>query len=301
MPSLSEIIERNRTHSEHPYIVLAELALPDGTTIRLARDPRSWAWPNIDATTGTLSAPADTIAYTLREYGAVTVSLDAGIDAGTIELQRQAGTTWETVASFTKPDAVQIDAQPAATYRLIAGELFEGEVRGIISGPGSHIWQAFNFDLGQYREGEGARRATLQLRVSNANGIALRWMEQLEDWRKANGREPVGCRLIIVNTNLLAEAAPTAEYVFQDASISCAPPMDWIAIEVGGPDVWGAVIGRRILRDYCTWRQVEDCPHVRTCDHTLTRCREIAASLDPGRNELFGGVPFCGKGAHYVL
>lgn len=297
MPTLAEIIERNRQYSGNAYLVFAEIALPNGTTLRLARDPQSWAWPNTNASLGQLTKPGDTITHTLATASDITISLDVGHESGTVQLQRSDGKGgWIVVASLTRPDAVAISNQPAGSYRLLAMPDYAGSARGIISGAGSYIWQAFNFDMGDYREGEGARRATLQLRVSNASGMALRYMEELEDWRKVNGREPCTVRIIVVNVGLLAQAQPTAEYRFQDMSISCEPPMDWICIDVGSPNVWGKPVGRRILRDFCTWKYVEDCPHVRVCNHTLTACR---ATYNNAIN--FGGVPFCGKGAHYVL
>ena len=45
MTKLSQLIERNRRHSDTPYILLLECALPNGVTLRFARDTQSWVWP----------------------------------------------------------------------------------------------------------------------------------------------------------------------------------------------------------------------------------------------------------------
>lgn len=301
MPTLAQVIERNRQASADPYLFLAELGLPNGTTIRLARDTRSLAWPSTGAARGVLRSPGDVVDYTHAALGTLVVAIDSGTDAGTIELQRLDGASWVTVGIFSGVETLEIANQPAGAFRLIAMPGFAGECPVLVADDTAKVWQAFNFDLDEYKEGEGARRASVRLRVSNASGLALDWMEQLEDWRKANGREPVRVRLICVNAALLDDPTPVAAYNFVDLSIACPAPMDWVYIEIGTPNVWAKTVpARRILRDYCTWRRVDECPHVATCNHTLTRCREIAATIDPGRNEKFGGVPFVGKGAHYA-
>ena len=299
--SLAALIERNRIHSDNAYIFLAEIALPSGTTLRLAADPQSWVWPNTDAAQGMLADPGDSVSFSLPSDGALTALVDSGF-GGTVYLQRQTGaTTWFTMATFATRATEELTGLVPGTYRLVAHSDFTGECNAVLAGAGSHVWQSFNFDFDSYREGEDARRATLQLKVSNANMAVMRHVEQLEDWRKANGRFPCTLRLLCVNTALLDEDTPTGEFWFEDQRISCPAPMDWVFFEVGSPNLWARTVpARRVIRNFCAWRTTDECPHIASCDHSLTNCRTIAATIDPGRTEHFGGVPFVGDGAHYA-
>ena len=299
--SLAALIERNRIHSDNAYIFLAEIALPSGTTLRLAADPQSWVWPNADAAQGMLADTDDSVSFSLPSGGALTALVDSGF-GGTVYLQRQTGpTTWFTMATFTARATEELTGLVPGTYRLVAHSDFTGECNAVLAGAGSHVWQSFNFDFDSYREGEDARRATLQLKVSNANMAVMRYVEQLEDWRKANGRFPCTLRLLCVNTALLDEDTPTGEFWFEDQRISCPAPMDWVFFEVGSPNLWARTVpARRVIRNFCAWRTTDECPHIASCDHSLTNCRAIAATIDPGRTEYFGGVPFVGDGAHYA-
>lgn len=207
MPTVASIVERNKRHSDGAYIFLLEIALPSGTTIRLARNTEDLEWP-----TGS-------------------------------------GTTWQAL-QFEFDDMV---------------ESAEGETRQL------------NFS------------------VSNANRAILAYVEELVEWRKANGHELCAVRLVAVNTNLLAQAEPEGEWFFEDQEITSPPPMDKVIFAVGPENVDGRPVpARRVLRDHCQWETTAECPHVGTCDRNISTCRNIFANSGN-----FGGFPVVEQGGIY--
>lgn len=154
----------------------------------------------------------------------------------------------------------------------------------------NHIW----FDFDDIQEG-GGEAQELTMRVSNVSGAMLRHVEQLEDYRKVHGREPIPMRLINVNSNLLAQAEPEAEYWFEEHGIDVPEPMRWVLVTVGADRLFGKVFpARSVLTGYCPWTQVEECPHVATCDRNLATCRGTYIN-----SVIFGGFPVTSiEGAH---
>ena len=299
MPTMAQIIERNRRHGGAPYIILLDVELPTGKHIRAARDVVSHVWPRQDADTQTLAEAGDAATYELAAYGELTYSL-TGEWAGTVALERADGEAWDTVGTFTGRAEDTMAGQAAGTYRLVAREGFAGSCRAIVGGPECLLWQAMNFDHELWREGEGARAGALVLTIFNAGGVPQQYVEELEDWRKANGRAPCNVRLLVVNTALLDEAEPVRELQFVDAGIAIPPPMSHVRISLGVPRTFARRVPRGIImRDYCRWQREEQCPHVAICRHTLAHCKEITETLEAGRIEYFGGFPFMGGGALY--
>ena len=93
MTKLSQLIERNRRHSDTPYILLLECALPNGVTLRFARDTQSWVWPLTGSVHGDLTYPGHSLEFTTEEAGLTLCVLGkwrghVGLDA------RQADGSW---------------------------------------------------------------------------------------------------------------------------------------------------------------------------------------------------------------
>lgn len=303
MPTLAQIRERNRRQSPHAYLIFLEVALPTGRTLRLARDPQSWVWPRGDAVTANLTTPGSALTYTLASAGSLTFSVLSPDDSwqGTIALERQtAPDAWFEVATFARRTEDTLLAQPAGTYRLVARPGFSGTARAILGGPTTHLWQAMAFEHDEWKEGEGARRATATITISNASGLPAHYVEELEDWRKQHGRASCKARLLVVSTGLMDDPEPTYQLSLVDVGISIPAPMDKVHFVLGTANTMARMVPRRrMMRDSCSWQRTTECPHVANCNHTLTRCREITLTLDAARMEYFGGFPFLGKGALY--
>jgi|GEM_PF-1607981 len=307
MATLAQIKERNKRHGGNPYLIFLEVALPNGRFIRAARDSQSWVWPLAGASVETLASPGDAAIYTLSADGALTFSVGDGAPSGwtgTVLLQRNDGTEmapdWFTVSTIVERQEDQLLAQPAATYRLLAGPDFIGSTRAIIGDDAIKLWQAMNFTHEVWKEGEGARAGSLTLTIFNTNGIPQKYVEELEDWRKQHGRIPCDVTVAVVNTGLLHDPEPTKAMTFIDRAISIPAPGTHVRITLGVPSTFDRQVPRSILmRDYCRWQTTTQCPHVATCRHTLANCKTITETLDPGRIERFGGFPFLGGGALY--
>lgn len=307
MATLAQIKERNKRHGGNPYLIFLEVALPNGQYIRAARDPQSWVWPLDGATVQDLAAPGDAAVYVLADAGALTFSVGGGDPdgwTGTVLLQRNDGTEeapdWFTVSTIVERQEDQLLAQPAATYRLLAGPDFVGATRAILGDAATKLWQAMNFTHELWREGEGARAGSLSLTIFNTNGVPQKYVEELEDWRKEHGRIPCDVTVAIVNTGLLDDPEPTKAMTFIDRAISIPAPGTHVRITLGVPLTFDRQIPRGILmRDYCRWQTTDQCPHVAICRHTLANCKTVTETLEAGRIEYFGGFPFMGGGALY--
>ena len=163
------------------------------------------------------------------------------------------------------------------------------------------VWQALAFDLDDIDESSRNEVRQLTLKVGNGSNALLAYLEELEEWRKLNGRD--ACRIILrcVNSALLAQTEPLNEWEFEDEGASLPAPMDWAFLRLGVDRTHArAWPRRRILRDYCSWERPEECPHVANCNRTLARCREIDATIDPGRVLRFGGFPIVERGGLYA-
>lgn len=117
MTRLSQLIERNRRHSESPYILLLEAALPSGVTLRFARDPQSWVWPLAGSGHSQFTFPGDSVQYTTTNK--ITVSI-FGRWKGTIGLDAlQPDGTWKEYTTYLQRIEESHDL-PDGTYRLQA-------------------------------------------------------------------------------------------------------------------------------------------------------------------------------------
>ena len=210
-----------------------------------------------------------------------------GLDA------RQADGSWSEVVSYTQRVEESHDVPPGA-YRLCAREDFRAKAACHLGPLSMPLWQSMAFDFDEFKSGQGARRGTLTISVSNASGLPLKYVDELEDWRKKNGRLNAKVRLMVVNTGLLDDPEPTMRLDFVDCGISCPAPMDTIQFVLGARNIWSWPLMRKVMQQYCSWKRPDECPHVAECDHTLTACRNIY-----GRQSLFGGFPMVGKGALY--
>lgn len=208
MTKLSQLIERNRRHSESPYILLLEAVLPSGVTLRFARDPHSWVWPTIGAGHGQFIFPGDSVEYTTAN--AITVSIFEKWK-GTIGLDAlQPDGTWKEYTAYLQRIEESHDL-PDGTYRLQARTDFRGKAQAWIGDLSLPLWQAMNFDFDDFKSGEGARRGTLTISVSNVSGLPLKYVDELEDWRKKYGRISAQIRLLVVNSGLLDDPEPTMQ------------------------------------------------------------------------------------------
>ena len=292
MTKLSQLIERNRRHSDTPYILLLECALPNGVTLRFARDTQSWVWPLTGSVHGDLTYPGHSLEFAAGDAGLTLCVLGkwrghVGLDA------RQADGSWSEGVSYTQRVEESHDVPPGA-YRLCAREDFRAKAACHLGPLSMPLWQSMAFDFDEFKSGQGARRGTLTISVSNASGLPLKYVDELEDWRKKNGRLNAKVRLMVVNTGLLDDPEPTMRLDFVDCGISCPAPMDTIQFVLGARNIWSWPLMRKVMQQYCSWKRPDECPHVAECDHTLTACRNIY-----GRQSLFGGFPMVGKGALY--
>jgi hypothetical protein len=292
MLSLAQIIESNRTHSEHAYPMLCELILPDGTSVRLARNTESIAWPNAGSASGVLAAAGESVSVLCAEAGSIEIAL-TGDFAGAIALEHDdgAGGNWTEIAAFTGPSGGEYLCLAGRTYRLIVRSLTEGAPHALIAPKGT-VWTAFNFLPDDIEESGNVETRGVTVRVGNASQAMYNYMRQLMDWRKLHGPELIQVRLCVVNTGLLDEPEPEAEYWFVDEDISCPQPMQTVEIKLGLENIWDRPVPRRsITRDFCQWDAAEDCPYYAVCNHTLTACRTTYA------NTLnFGGFPTVEQG-----
>lgn len=100
-------------------------------------------------------------------------------------------------------------------------------------------------------------------------------------------------RIIVVNSNLLAQTDPEKEWYFEDRGMGHDMKQATIRLAVANPFA-RRVPRRSILRDFCMWTSTDECPYVGTCDRTLATCRD---TYDNAIN--FGGFPLVEKGALY--
>jgi phage-related protein len=157
-------------------------------------------------------------------------------------------------------------------------------------------WTAFDLDMDDIDESSKAEVRQVTFKVSNTSRAILRHVEELEEWRKVNGREPCTLILRVVNSKLLEQEEPEAEHWFEDQGVSCPPPMRWVFFRVGADSPFRRPCPRRrILRDFCSWTRAEECQHAPQCDKTLRTCRTTFANT---RN--FGGFPEAESGGAYV-
>lgn len=292
MTRLSQLIERNRRHSETPYILLLECALPNGVTLRFARDTRSWVWPLTGSAHGELAFPGDAVEFTTDEPGLTLCVLGTWRGHVGLDALRPDG-SWSEVVSYVQHVEESHDLPPG-TYRLHAREDFRARAACHLGPLSLPLWQSMAFDFDEFKSGQDARRGTLTISVSNASGLPLKYVDELEDWRKQNGRLSAKIRLMAVNTGLLDDPEPTLKLEFVDCGISCPAPMDTIRFVLGARNIWNWPLMRKVMQQYCGWKRPEECPHVAGCDHTLTACRDRY-----GNTAKFGGFPMVGKGALY--
>jgi phage-related protein len=188
---------------------------------------------------------------------------------------------------------LEINLPSGETIRICRNPEQTGEIEWPMGS--GQVWQEFAFEFDDIDETSKAETRQLTLKVANASGVIMQYVEDLEDWRKVHGREPCTIRLIAVNAGLLDQAEPEAEFWFEDKGVSSPPPMKWVIFRVGTMDVFSRSIPRRrILRDYCSWETTDQCQHVATCDRTLRTCRDVY-----NFSVNFGGFPVVERGAIY--
>ena len=153
-------------------------------------------------------------------------------------------------------------------------------------------WQKFNFELDDIDESTSAEARQLTIKVANATRAILRYVEELDVWRKTNGNEPCSLRLLMISTGLAEAEGAVGEWFFEDRGISAPKPGEFVFFKVGGESFLTRQVPRRtILRDFCGWESSDDCPYVATCARTLAACEAN------GRLEKFGGFPMVEQGA----
>ena len=148
MTKLSQLIERNRRHSDTPYILLLECALPNGVTLRFARDTQSWVWPLTGSVHGDLTYPGHSLEFAAGDAGLTLCVLGkwrghVGLDA------RQADGSWSEVVSYTQRVEESHDVPPGA-YRLCAREDFRAKAACHLGPLSMPLWQSMAFDFDEF-------------------------------------------------------------------------------------------------------------------------------------------------------
>ena len=285
----SQLVESSKRHAKEPYLFFLETKLPSGITLRFARDRQSWVWPLTGSSHATLTFPADACVFSTQNNLALAVQ---GGFVGHIALEQQLDDgTWAEITRYSRriEENVTVDN---GTFRLCAAADFRGTAKVHLGDAAMPLWQAMAFEFDDFKSGEGARRGTLNVSISNASGIALKYIDELEDWRKKHGRYSVQCRFLVVNAGLLDDPEPFKELSLTDTQISCPPPMDKVVFTLGSRNVWAWTLNRKIMATYCSWKRKEECPHVAECNHSIDACRTIF------KNTMnFGGFPMMGRGA----
>ncbi|WP_430735515.1 hypothetical protein [Halodesulfovibrio aestuarii] len=293
MPSLSQCIERNRTHSEHSYVLLAKLTLPDGEEIRLARNPHSLLYPSSKGVQQYVEQAADVLSLTNSDAEYVEASV-TGDFTGEILFQYFYFGLWRTVETFVEPASTTFAAYHDTPYRLLVSRLDAGRPFCVLSEQGG-LWQAMDFLPGDIEESDTYETRGLSLTIGNGGGAMQPYLEQLDAWRKVHGNEFVQIDLLVVNTGLLDDPEPVGEWHFIDDGISLPAPMNKCEIKLGIDDVGTAPIpARTINRDFCHWRTREQCPYYALCNHTLAMCR-----ADYHRSDYIGAFPTVEQGGVY--
>lgn len=290
---LRQIIATNTRHSKDPLVFMLEAALPTGVTLRFVRDTHSLVYPTTGSSAAVLSFPYDICEFATTNN--LTIAIQ-GKFTGAIVLEQSVlaeygGSVWEEVTRYT--GRIE-ESRPAdnGRYRLRAATNFRGKAQCNLGDASMPLWQAMAFDFDDFKSGEGARRGTISVNVSNASGLVLRYVEELEDWRKKNGRFSVNCRMLVVNTGQLENPVPLKELSFTDSQISCPPPMDKVSFTLGSRNIWAFTINRKIMAHYCSYKTKVECPHVAECNHSLNACRDQFNYTDH-----FGGFPMLRRGA----
>ena len=293
MPSLSQCIERNRTHSEHSYILLAQLTLPDGEIIRLARNPHSILYPASLGETLVVNEVAQAVSIQNGNDAFVEYAVEGEFE-GTILFQQLADGAWGTVETITSQGSSTYAAFRNTRYRLYVATLSSGTVRCSLATQGG-IWQAVDFLPGDIEESDSYETRGITLTIGNGGGVMQPYLEQLDAWRKLHGNEFVKISLLVVNTGLLDDPVPVGQWYFVDDGISLPAPMDKCEIKLGIDDAGVLPIpARSINKDFCHWRRPQDCSHYAKCDHTLTMCRNTFQ-----RSEYIGAFPTVEQGGIY--
>ncbi|MFA9396571.1 MAG: hypothetical protein ACERJ1_17955 [Halodesulfovibrio sp.] len=293
MPSLSQCIERNRTHSEHSYVLLAKLILPDGEEIRLARNPHSLVYPSALGSQAVFETGGDKLSITNTDAAYVEFSVTGEFD-GTLVFQQLVDGAWYTIETIVSATSSTYGATANTQYRLIAVFINESTPHCALSEKGG-TWQAVDFLPGDIEESDSYETRGLSLSIGNGGGVMQPYLEQLDAWRKLHGNEFVQIRLLVVNTGLLDDPEPVGEWHFIDDGISLPAPMDKCEIKLGIDDVGTAPIpARAINRDFCHWRTAEQCQYYALCNHTLAMCR-----ADYNRSEYIGAFPTVEQGGVY--
>lgn len=154
-------------------------------------------------------------------------------------------------------------------------------------------WQHVGFGLDDIEDTDTGEQRETAIKVADPSAALLAYFKELEVWRKANGRERCKIRIIVVNSNLLAQTTPEKEWEFEDRGMS--HDMKQAHIRLAVANIFARQIPRRsILRDFCMWTTTDECPYVGTCDRTLATCRD-----SNGNSINFGGFPMVEKGALY--
>lgn len=146
-------------------------------------------------------------------------------------------------------------------------------------------WVAFPFEVDNV--GEPARGETQQvvLRVSNITRAVQGYVDQ------AAGGVDADVTLHVINAGDLAETETYITLLFRVAGTICDE--NWVTFNLTSADMWRRTFPKnnchknhcsyRFKDIFCAYSGVET-----TCDHTLSRCRELA------NENRFGGFPSIG-------
>ena len=156
-------------------------------------------------------------------------------------------------------------------------------------------WAAFPFTINEISEATG-EVPRVDIQISNVSRAMDVYLQYYDDYIKANGYTPITVNIYVVNTAVIANngnAAPEVEHLFELKQ----PKADsmWATFTLGASNPYNRRFPQnRIMKNHCRYRfKGSDgrCGYAlseSTCDHTLTRCRELNNSTR------YGGAPGAG-------
>jgi lambda family phage minor tail protein L len=156
-------------------------------------------------------------------------------------------------------------------------------------------WTAFPFTINEISEATG-EVPRVDIQVSNVSRVMDSYLEQYDQYIKAEGYTPITVNIYVINTAVIADnpnADPEVEHFFELKQ----PKADamWATFTLGASNPYNRRFPQnRILKNHCRWKfKASDglCGYVgveTACDHSLARCRELENS------PRFGGAPGAG-------
>jgi len=166
----------------------------------------------------------------------------------------------------------------------------------------SETWVAFPFTIEELTDQSGGEVPAVVIRVSNVNRIMEVYLQQYDDYVKANGYSPITVDIYVINTKVIAaspDAEPEVEHTFELKKPSTNAM--WATFQLSAMNPYMRRFPQnRILSNHCRFKfKGTDgrCGYAggeTTCNHTLARCRELSNSTR------FGGAPGVGTGGFEV-